>query len=220
MCVYSYVWRCLHVCVYLCDVCVCVHTYVYIVLPSRISLTLSCHLSLLSIAPRRSSRLYPVLAQSYCRELLAGRPAFARPCEGVHRSISPMSSFLLLQQCPACLVRLTLIAFVMGGRWLYSCCFVGFCLQDLFNIACSILVWLPSSFYSVCLVSVHLVHPYNSIDTTAIWKRLRFILSVRSDFHMTGSLLIAVYVFDVCFSWWDTASYMGELVNYFQRLTL
>ena len=38
----------------------------------------------------------------------AGRPAFARPCVGVHksRSTSLMSSSLLLQQCPACLVRL------------------------------------------------------------------------------------------------------------------
>ena len=35
-----------------------------------------------------------------------------------------MSSFLLLQQCPACLVRLILIVFVMGGRWPYSCCFI------------------------------------------------------------------------------------------------
>ena len=44
-----------------------------------------------------------------------------------------MSSSLLLQQCPACLVRLIWIVFVMGGRWPYSCCFVGHCLQDLFN---------------------------------------------------------------------------------------
>ena len=36
-----------------------------------------------------------------------------------------MNSSLLLQQCPACLVRLTWIVFVMGGRWPYSCCFVG-----------------------------------------------------------------------------------------------
>ena len=35
-----------------------------------------------------------------------------------------MSSFLLLHQCPACLVRLTLIVFVMGSRWPYSWCFV------------------------------------------------------------------------------------------------
>ena len=53
---------------------------------------------------------------------------------------SLMSLFLLLQQCPACLVRLTLIVFVMGGKWPYSCCLVGCCLYDLFNIACSILV--------------------------------------------------------------------------------
>ena len=70
----------------------------------------------------------------------AGRPAFARPYVGVHRSTSLMSSYLLLQQCPACLVRLTQIVFVMGGRWPYSWCLVGCCLQDLFNIARSILV--------------------------------------------------------------------------------
>ena len=51
-----------------------------------------------------------------------------------------MSSSLLLQQCTEYLVRLTWIVFVMGGRWPYSCCFVGCCLQDLFNIALRILV--------------------------------------------------------------------------------
>ena len=50
------------------------------------------------------------------------------------------SSSLLLQQCPVCLVHLTWIVFVMGGRWPYSWCFVGCCRQDLFNIACNILV--------------------------------------------------------------------------------
>ena len=33
------------------------------------------------------------------------RFTFACPCEGVHRSTSLMSSSLVLQQCPACLVR-------------------------------------------------------------------------------------------------------------------
>ena len=70
----------------------------------------------------------------------AGRPAIIRPCEGVLRSMSLMSSSLLLQQCPACLVRLTWIFFLMGGMWPYSCNFVGCCLQDLFSIACSILL--------------------------------------------------------------------------------
>ena len=39
------------------------------------------------------------------------------------------------------------------------------------------------------------MHPYSSIDTTAAWKKLRFILSVRSDFHMIESLSIAVHAF-------------------------
>ena len=111
--------------------------------PARISLTLSHHLSLSFTASGGSSGLHPVSSQSCRMYVQAGCPAFARSCEGgVHTSTSLMSSFLLLQQCPTCLVRLTLIVFVMGGRWPYSCCFVRCCLQDLFNIAHNILVYL------------------------------------------------------------------------------
>ena len=39
------------------------------------------------------------------------------------------------------------------------------------------------------------VHPYSSINLTAAWKKLRFILSVRFDFHMIESLSIAVHAF-------------------------
>ena len=70
----------------------------------------------------------------------AGHPAFAWPYVWVQRSTSLMSSSLLLQLCPACLVHLTCIVFVTGGRWPYSWCLVGCCHQDLFNIAHSILV--------------------------------------------------------------------------------
>ena len=59
---------------------------------------------------------------------------------GVHRSTSLTSSSLLLQQCPACLTRLTCIVFVMGGRWPYNWRLVGCCRQNLFNIALNILV--------------------------------------------------------------------------------
>ena len=90
-----------------------------------------------------------------------------------------MSSFLFLQQCHAGLVCLARIVFLMGGRWSYSCCFVGCCLQDLFNIACSILVQLPSIFFSIRLLSVHVLHPYSSIDTTALWKKCVL-------FHLSG----------------------------------
>ena len=104
------------------------------------TLTLSRHFSLSFIASGRSSGQHPVSSQSCCMYVRAGCPAFARIYVGVHRSTSLMSSSLLLQQCPACLVRLTWIVFVMEGRWPYSWCFVGCCLQDLFNIARSILV--------------------------------------------------------------------------------
>ena len=40
----------------------------------------------------------------------------------------------------ACLVRLTWIVLVMASKGPYSCCFIGCYLQDLFNIARSILV--------------------------------------------------------------------------------
>ena len=108
--------------------------------PAQISLTLTRHFSISFIASGRSSGLHPVSSHSCCMYVRAGRPAFARPYVGVHRSTSLMSSSLLLQQCPACLVRLTWIVFVMEGRWPYSWCLVGCCRQDLFNIARSILV--------------------------------------------------------------------------------
>ena len=139
----------------------------HVIPPARISLTLSRHFFLLFLISSRSSGLHPISSQSCCMYVRAGHPAFAQPYVRVHRSTLLMSSSLLLQQCPACLVHLTWIVFVMGGRWPYSWCLVACCLQDLFNIARSILVWLPSSFFSSHFVSVQVVHPYSSINTTA-----------------------------------------------------
>ena len=99
------------------------HHHHHIVLAARISLTLFRHSSLSFIALGRSSGQQPVSSHSCWMYVRAGRPAFARPCVGIHKSTSLMSSSLLLQQCPACLVRLTWIVFVIGGRWPYS--FIG-----------------------------------------------------------------------------------------------
>ena len=44
-------------------------------------------------------------------------------------------------------------------------------------------------------VSIHVVHPYSSIDIVIAWKKSHLILSDRSDFHMINNLSIAVYVF-------------------------
>ncbi len=121
------------------------HIYIYIyiynvVSLARISLTLSHHFSLSFITSGRSSGQHPVSSHSCWMYVRTGHPAVARPCVGVHKSISLMSSSLLLQQYPACLVRLTWIVFVIGGSWPYSWCLVGCCRQDLFKIARSILM--------------------------------------------------------------------------------
>ena len=141
----------------------------HVVLVARISLTLSRHFSLSFIASGRSSGLHPVSSHSCWMYVRAGRPAFARPCVGVHKSTSLMSSSLLLQQCPACLVRLSWIVFVIGGRWPYSWCLVGCCRQDLFKIARSILVQLPSSFFSNRFVRVYVVHPSKKKKKKKSW---------------------------------------------------
>ena len=84
--------------------CIYIYHHHHIELVARISLTLSRHSSLSFIALVRSSGQHPVSSHSCWMYVRAGRPAFARPCVGIHKSTSLMSSSLLLQ-CPACLVR-------------------------------------------------------------------------------------------------------------------
>ena len=84
-------------------------------LVARISLTLSRHSSLSFIALGRSSGQHPVSSHSCWMYVRAGRPAFARPCVGIHKSTSLMSSSLLLQQCPACLVCLAVTSILLYG---------------------------------------------------------------------------------------------------------
>ena len=71
------------------------HHHHHVVLVAWISLTLSHHFSLSFIAPGRSSEQHPVSSHSCWMYVRAGRPAFARPCVGVHKSTSLMSSSLL-----------------------------------------------------------------------------------------------------------------------------
>ena len=106
------------------------HHHPHVVSLAQISLTLSRNFSLSFIASGRFSGPHPISSHSCCMYVLAGRPALARPYVGVQRSTSLMSLSLLLQQCPARLVHLTCIVFMMGGRWPYSWCFVGCCRQD------------------------------------------------------------------------------------------
>ena len=61
------------------------HHHHHVVPPARISLTLARNSSILFIASGRSSELHPVSSQSCCMWVRAGRLAFVRPYEGVHR---------------------------------------------------------------------------------------------------------------------------------------
>ena len=123
----------------------------HVVLPAQISLILFVYPSLSSIAPGRSSRLHPVLAKSCCMYVLASRHRFARLCEGFHRSMSLMSLSLLIQQCPACLVGLSWIDFLMGCKWQYCCYFVR-CSQHSCLIA--VKLFLHTFSYRLCSASI------------------------------------------------------------------
>ena len=145
--IYIYIYIYMYIYIYIYSyICIYIYVYIYIyhhhhiALVARISLTHSRHSTLSFITLGRSSGQHPVSSHSCWMFVRAGRPAFARPCVGIHKSTSLMSSSLLLQQCPACLVRLTWIVFVIGGRWPYIWCLVECCYQDLFRIARSILV--------------------------------------------------------------------------------
>ena len=68
------------------------HHHHHVVPQTWISLTLSRHFSLSFIISGRSSVPHPVSSHRCWMYVRAGRPAFARPCVGDHRSTSLMSS--------------------------------------------------------------------------------------------------------------------------------
>ena len=144
---------------------------------------------------RQVFRLHPVSSHSCCYVSSCWSSYF---CTSICGGPQEYIAYELVLASPA-VSRVSgssnLYSFRDGGKCPYSWCLVGCCRQDLFNTALNILVQFPSSFLSSRLVSVHVVHPYSSIDTTAAWKILRFILSVRSDFHMIESLSIPVHAF-------------------------
>ena len=113
--------------------------------------------------------------------------------------MSPLKNVLLTFTTVSCIFCSSYLdGFRDRFKCSYSDCFLGCCFQDLFNIAHSILVHFPSSFFSIRLISVHVRHPYNRIDTTTAWKKPRFILSDKSDFHMIDYLSILVHAFVSC----------------------
>ena len=99
---------------------------------------------------------------------------------------------------PARLVRLTWMVLETGWCWRYNYCFVGWCFQDWFNTTRKILAQLSSSFFSIRFINVYVVYPYNRIDSIAVWKKSRFILSDWFVLHMVDNRSIADHAFARC----------------------
>ena len=87
----------------------------------------------------------------------------------------------------------------MENKWPYNYRFVECYIQDLFKTDRSILVQFPSSFFSMCFVSVYVVHLYSSMDTVTVWKKSPLILLDRSDLYLIYILSIAFHAFARCF---------------------
>ena len=128
-----------------------------------------------------------------------------------------MSLSLLLQLCLVYLLCLTWMVCEMGCKWPYSCCFVWCCFKDLFKIACSILLWFPSGFFSKCFITHQVLHSYSSTDTTTARKKSRFIfirkIRFPYDWQPDSSRPCLLYTyFDITFSSWDIAAMVCELI--------
>ena len=132
------------------------HTHMYgiylydhhITLPARISVILSStHLYRPSLP-----EIFQVISCIGTELLYIGSSwssCFVHSYEGVNRNILLISSSLLLHQNPTCLVCLTFIVFMMDGWWLYNCCLLRCCLQNLFKTARSILIYIYIYIYIV-----------------------------------------------------------------------
>ena len=85
---------------------------------SRTLLQTHKYISLSSSNPAYSSEFLNLI-----RYLSLGRSSWLQVYLFILESIKDRLYFL--QPCPACLVRLYWMVCEMGGKWLYSCCFVG-----------------------------------------------------------------------------------------------
>ena len=72
---------------------------------------------------------------------------------------------------------------------------MGCSFQLIFRAARNMRVYVPSSADVCAFVSVQVVEPYRSTDSTTAVKKCLFMVFDRSDFHMGSSLLSADHAF-------------------------
>ena len=94
------------------------------------TLILLCHMSQLSMALGRSSRLQPAFAKIWSMYVFAGRLILMRQCVGIHKNIT--CEFVLTS--PAMTPCSSWMFCEMGENWPCDWGFVGYCLEDLFKI--------------------------------------------------------------------------------------
>ena len=140
-------------------------------IPNSLSLSLSLPLSLsLSLNPF----LFPSLLQSAfkcphradeCKSWQVGQHCFVPMCGSPQDNLAyefvPTSPAVLSMSCLSYLDGLVRWEI----SWCTANCFVGCCFKDSFSTICSMLVWFPSSFSSMCFVKIRMVQPYSSTDT-------------------------------------------------------
>ena len=85
----------------------------------------------------------------------------------------------------------------MSCRFPYNLCLVGCCFHEMLSAARSIRVYVPSNLCSRCFVSVHVVEPYISTDSTVARKNFRFKSSVRRDSQMEFILFRAFHALPI-----------------------
>ena len=151
------------------------HRQHHIVLAARISLTLSRHSSLSFIALGRSSGLHPVSSHSCWMYVSCWSSYF---CAAVCGDPKEYISYEFISASPAMSSMSgspNLNRFRDRGQVAVQLVSRGVPLPGLVeNYIAAFLGILPSSFFSSRFVSVHVAHPYSSIDVTAAWKKLKF----------------------------------------------
>ena len=141
----------------------------YILLTAWISLSLSIHSHHSSLLPGLPNCiLYPHRADvSSC--WLANTGMFI--CQCPLKNIA--NEFIFASPEVSYMSRSSWMVCEIGGKWPYSCCFVGCCFQNLFKTVCSIFVSFPSSHFSMRFtLSKHLVIKCPSYVISSITTRL------------------------------------------------
>ena len=100
---------------------------------------------------------------------------------------------LLLQQCSACIFRLTRMVLEMGSMWLYSCCFVRGCFQVFINLARSILAIYHMEDWSIRLNITGLLPSSGCVNTTL--QRLRKRNEKKLYGNTTRMLWVYIYIY-------------------------